>query len=61
MLAKTPYQPSPRCPHCDNSMRLVRSVGNACGSPEVQTFECDLCGLAVTKMAATEILDKIAV
>lgn len=36
------------CPSCGAPMRFLRTVPPLCGLPELQTFECKPCGLAVT-------------
>jgi transposase-like protein len=36
------------CPSCGAPMRFLRTVPRLRGLPELQTFECRPCGLAVT-------------
>jgi hypothetical protein len=36
------------CPSCGAPMRLLRTVTSLSGLPEMQTFECRPCRLAVT-------------
>jgi transposase-like protein len=39
----------PRCPNCDESMKLARVTPRLAGLPELQTFECRPCGETVTQ------------
>ncbi len=45
------------CLSCGKPMRFARSISRPIGLPEVQTFECRTCGLAVTAEAAAEVLE----
>ena len=38
----------PACPSCGTLMRFSRTVPPIDGLPEMQTFECSLCRVAVT-------------
>jgi hypothetical protein len=57
MFADRRYQPSPRCPRCNNSTRLARSFPSLGEFAELHDFECDLCGLVVMKVVEAEIFD----
>jgi hypothetical protein len=37
------------CPKCSNPMRLARVTPRFGGLPELRTFECRRCGVAVTE------------
>ena len=49
-----------RCPHCTVSMRFARSVPQFDGLSDLQTFECDLCGLSITAEAVAEVMGMAA-
>jgi hypothetical protein len=51
------YQPSPSCPHCGTSMRFARSFPNFGARDPLQTFDCMMCGLSVTKTVPAEALE----
>jgi len=57
MLTAGKYQPSPRCPHCDQPTRFARSVPNFGAQPALNSFECDLCGLAIVGPDDAELLE----
>jgi len=48
------------CPHCFVSMRFARTIPQFDGLSDLQTFECDLCGLAITAEAVAEVMEMAA-
>jgi hypothetical protein len=54
MRIESAYQTSPSCPHCGTSMRFLRSLPNFGAHAPLQSFECVMCGLSVTKAVAAE-------
>ena len=54
MRIESAYQTSPSCPHCGTSMRFLRSLPNFGANAPLQSFECIMCGLSVTKAFAAE-------
>jgi len=59
-MQKSTYQQATRCPHCSASMRFARSIPQFDGLSDLQTFECDLCGLAITAEAVVEVMEMAA-
>jgi hypothetical protein len=53
MRIKKAYRPSPRCPHCDQTTRPAASLFGTLF--ELETFECDLCGLVITRPATAQM------
>jgi hypothetical protein len=53
-------RPATCCPHCFVSMRFARSIPQSDGLSDLQTFECDLCGLAITGEAVAEVMEMAA-
>ncbi len=43
-----PEQKAPLCPACGKPMRLIRVISQVHG-PDMETFECHSCGIAVTE------------
>ena len=41
------YKPSPRCPRCDHSMRVLPAANEIERTPGLQIFECDPCSLKI--------------
>ena len=48
------------CAHCAVSMRFARSIPQFDGLSDLETFECDLCGLAVTAESVAEVMEMAA-
>ncbi len=48
------------CPCCGELMRLTRTVPKVGDLPEMQTFECRLCRLAVTAEQVRGILEMVS-
>lgn len=38
----------PKCPNCDNPMKLVGVVPAIAGHPKLLTFKCEKCGAILT-------------
>lgn len=56
MHFKTQKASSPGCPHCGTSMRFARTIAGD-SLPDLQAFQCDLCGLAISGEAVAEALE----
>lgn len=48
------------CPDCSNTMQFTGSLPQPEGLTELQTFQCQRCGLTVSGEAAAEVLQLIA-
>jgi transposase-like protein len=51
--------PTPACPSCGNSMRLVRAIP-ASGLPELRTYDCRQCGVAMTEADDSQLASTAA-
>lgn len=51
------YHPAPFCPSCGATMRFMRSVAKIGGLPELQTFECRVCGVSLTQALEPKVLE----
>jgi hypothetical protein len=50
----------PECPSCGAPMRLARSIPKIGGLPELQTFDCRACGVAITEAHEPKVLEMAA-
>jgi hypothetical protein len=48
------------CPSCGKSMRFARTVPKIGDLPEMQTFECRLCRLAITAEQVLGITEMVS-
>jgi hypothetical protein len=48
------------CPSCGEPMRFTRTVPKVGNLPEMQTFECRLCRLAVTAEQVRGIMEMVS-
>jgi hypothetical protein len=48
------------CPSCGEPMRFARTVPKVGDLPEMQTFECRLCRLAVTAEQVRSIMEMVS-
>ncbi len=46
------------CPGCRGPMRFARTVPRINDLPEMQTFQCGHCGLAVTAEQALDVIER---
>ena len=51
--------PTPACPICGNPMRLVRAIP-ASGLPELRTYDCGQCGVAMTEADDSQLASTAA-
>ena len=49
MVAAAPIPSTPVCPNCGRVMMLARITPRVGGLPELQTFQCRPCGVALTE------------
>jgi transposase-like protein len=40
-------EPSPRCPNCGQTLRLMRVVSYLCHASDLQVFECTDCDISL--------------
>jgi hypothetical protein len=50
--------PTPVCPSCGNPMRFARAIPQDGRLPELWTFDCKECGLAVTEAKDSARMEK---
>ncbi len=53
-------KPTPACRSCGNPMRFARAVTQANGLPELRTYDCKDCGVAMTEAEESQVASTVA-
>jgi hypothetical protein len=52
--------PTRGCPSCGEPMRFARAIAQADGLPELQTYDCKECGVAMTEAEDSQLASAAA-
>ena len=52
--------PTPACPSCGKPMWFARAIAQADGLPELQSYDCEECGVAMTEAEDSQLASTAA-